>query len=175
MGDEPGGEKDAYGEVVQVLQQLLLNLEVKETPAVRVVELPVLYGGDYGPDLEEVAAHCKLTAEEIIHIHSAQEYLVHMIGFAPGFPYLGGMDKRIATPRKASPRPYIPAGSVGVAGEQTGVYPISTPGGWQLIGQTPLALFDASRKVPSLLQAGDKVKFVPISEEEFKTRKEAQT
>ncbi|GHA55602.1 5-oxoprolinase subunit PxpB [Pontibacter akesuensis] len=166
------GKKDAYSEVVQQLQQLLFHLEEKETPAVQLVEVPVVYGGAYGPDLEAVAAHCGLSMGEVVDRHCSKEYLVHMIGFAPGFPYLGGMDKSIATPRKATPRQSIPAGSVGIAGEQTGVYPISTPGGWQLIGQTPVQLFNAKREMPSLLQAGDKVRFVPISEEEFLKRKE---
>ncbi len=168
------GKLDAYEELTQKLEVLVEQVqETRSTPA-RVVELPVVYGGAYGPDLQEVALHTGLREEEIIDMHSAGEYLVHMVGFAPGFPYLGGMDNRLATPRKATPSARIPAGSVGIAGAQTGVYPISTPGGWQLIGRTPVALFNAARQVPSLLQAGDKVRFVPISEKEYEERKEGQ-
>lgn len=132
-----------------------------------LVEIPVCYGGDLGPDLELVASHAQLSAEEIIARHAAPEYLVYMVGFAPGFPYLGGLDARLATPRRAQPRPRVPAGAVGIAGAQTGIYSLPTPGGWQLIGRTPLRLFDAGRARPSLLQAGDRLRFVPISAAEF--------
>lgn len=135
----------------------------------RTVEIPVCYGGEFGPDLEEVAAHNRLTADEVVRIHSSAEYLVYMIGFAPGFPYLGGMPERIAAPRRSSPRLAIPAGSVGVGGTQTGVYPIVTPGGWQLIGRTPVALFRPDMTPPALLRAGDTIRFVPISEEEYES------
>ena len=130
------------------------------------------YGGEYGPDLEEVARHNGLSVDEVIALHSGGEYLVYMIGFAPGFPYLGGMSERIAMPRRSSPRAQIPVGSVGIAGMQTGVYPIETPGGWQLIGRTPLALFRPEENPPSLLQAGNKVRFRPISADEFAAWKE---
>ncbi len=125
------------------------------------VEIPVRYGGKHGPDLDIVAEHCGLSPEEVIALHSAPLYLVHMIGFAPGFPYLGGMDPRLTTPRKASPRTKVPAGSVGIAHNQTGVYPFETPGGWQIVGHTTLKLFDPRRSQPSLLKAGDRVRFVP--------------
>ncbi|WP_134702073.1 5-oxoprolinase subunit PxpB [Ammoniphilus sp. YIM 78166] len=134
----------------------------------KTVEIPVCYGGEFGPDLEFVAEQNGLSVEEVIKIHSEAEYLVYMIGFAPGFPYLGGMSERIATPRRSSPRISIPAGSVGIAGSQTGVYPIETPGGWQLIGRTPLALFRPNESPPSLLQAGDVIRFRPITLEEYK-------
>ncbi|CDQ20488.1 inhibitor of KinA [Halobacillus karajensis] len=134
----------------------------------RTVEIPVCYGGEWGPDLTQVASHNRMSEEEVIEIHLNGDYLVYMIGFAPGFPYIGGMDKEIATPRRDDPRLSIPAGSVGVAGEQTGVYPIETPGGWQLIGRTPLKLFDPERDSPSLLQAGDRVRFTRIHEKEYK-------
>jgi inhibitor of KinA len=140
----------------------------------RTIRIPVCYGGSYGPDLGEVAKRNGLAPDEVIDIHTKAEYTVYMIGFAPGFPYLGGMDERIATPRRSSPRASIPKGSVGIAGKQTGVYPISTPGGWQLIGQTPLALFQPLSDPPSLLHAGDIVTFYPISEEEFLTWKEGE-
>lgn len=132
-----------------------------------VTEIPVLYGGDYGPDLGEVAAHCGLDPAQVIRLHSAPAYRIFMLGFTPGFPYLGGMDPRLTTPRRSQPRVSIPAGSVGIAGGQTGVYPIRSPGGWQLIGRTPLKLFDPAREKPILLQAGGAIRFVPIDEQTF--------
>ncbi|SFC69648.1 inhibitor of KinA [Bacillus sp. OV322] len=139
----------------------------------RRVDIPVVYGGEYGPDLEFVSSHHSLSVQEVVSIHSSNDYLVYMIGFAPGFPYLGGMSEEIAVPRKSSPRLRIPAGSVGIAGQQTGVYPISTPGGWQIIGRTPLPLFNPAKSHPSYLQAGDIVTFTPIDEKEFLELKEA--
>ncbi|MEB1808387.1 MAG: 5-oxoprolinase subunit PxpB [Bacillaceae bacterium] len=141
--------------------------DIKENSP-REIEIPVCYGGELGPDLEFVAKHNNLTTDEVIQIHSSGEYLVYMIGFAPGFPYLGGMSEKIATPRRSSPRETIVKGSVGIAGSQTGVYPISTPGGWQLIGRTPVELFCPKYTIPSLLQAGDVIRFKPISLEEYK-------
>lgn len=136
------------------------------------VEIPVCYDSSLGPDLEEVAAHNQLTVEEVISIHSSGSYQVYMIGFAPGFPFLGGMSESIATPRKQQPRLEIPAGSVGIAGKQTGVYPMVTPGGWQLIGRTPINMFDLTRDEPSLLKPGHTVMFKPISLEEYHSLKE---
>ena len=161
------GKTDPYDKVVTLLQQVLIKAREQKTSNGRLVEIPVCYGGKYGPDLDEVAKHNKLTPGKVVELHTKKTYLVHMMGFAPGFPYLGGMDKRIATPRKSEPRAVIPAGSVGVAGSQTGVYPIETPGGWQLIGRTPLVLFDPEREQPSILKAGDRVQFRAISEDEF--------
>ena len=149
------------------LEQELSQLDVANVPPQRAVSIPVCYGGEFGEDLEFVAQQHGLTSEQVIEIHSGGEYLVHMLGFAPGFPYLGGMSPRIATPRRATPRVKTPAGSVGIAGEQTGVYPIETPGGWQLIGRTPLALFRPRENPPTLLLPGDKVRFVPITAQEF--------
>jgi inhibitor of KinA len=140
----------------------------QEEDAVVTVEIPVLYGGH---DLSFVAAQAGLTAEEVIALHTSAEYLVHMIGFAPGFPYLGGLNEKIAAPRKETPDNSVPAGSVGIGGIQTGIYPIETPGGWQIIGQTPLVLFDAEREQPSLLRAGNKVRFVAIDALEFQMLK----
>ena len=134
---------------------------------------PSVTVGSWGPDVDVVAAHNRLTPEEIIRIHTSVEYLVYMIGFAPGFPYLGGMPERIATPRRESPRVSIPAGSVGIAGQQTGVYPIATPGGWQIIGRTPLRLFQPEQEQPTLLQAGDRVRFRQITEAEYAAWAEA--
>lgn len=136
-----------------------------ENEAARTVTIPVCYGGEYGPDLEGVAELCGRTSDEVVSLHSGADYLVYMIGFAPGFPYLGGMPQQIAAPRRRTPRTSIPAGSVGIAGGQTGVYPLATPGGWQLIGRTPIKLFLPEADTPSLLQAGDRIRFVPISEE----------
>jgi inhibitor of KinA len=138
----------------------------------RVVKIPVLYGGEMGPDLGEVARHNNLTEQEVIETHASGDYQVYMIGFAPGFPYIGGMPEKIATPRRQSPRLSIPAGSVGIAGKQTGIYPLETPGGWQIIGRTPLRLFRPEADPPSLLQAGDRVRFVPVTEEEFRAYEE---
>jgi len=120
-----------------------------------------------GPDIENVAAHNKKTVEEVIKIHTSEEYLIYMLGFIAGFPYLGGMSKEIATPRLKSPRVKIDGGSVGIAGEQTGVYPVDSPGGWQLIGRTPLKLYDAEREKPVLLEAGQYIKFKSITQEEY--------
>lgn len=136
----------------------------------RLVEIPVIYGGDYGPDLAFVAEQAGLTPEEVIRLHTEREYPVYMIGFAPGFPYLGGIDERIAAPRLDTPRLSVPAGAVGIAGGQTGVYPVSTPGGWRLIGRTPIALFRPERTPPSLLRAGDRVRFRPVTAAEYERR-----
>lgn len=133
---------------------------------VTVVHLPVLYGGEYGPDLDFVARNAGMEIDEVVDLHSGTEYPVYMMGFTPGFPYLGGMSERIATPRLSTPRGTIPAGSVGIAEAQTGVYPIRSPGGWRLIGRTPLRLFDVDRTPPSLIDAGDCVRFVPLSDED---------
>ncbi len=159
--------------VAACLQDIVSKLE-KEPPGIpRVVEIPVCYGGDFGPDLAFVAQHNKLTVDEVIELHSGGRYLVYMLGFAPGFPYLGGMPEQIAAPRRESPRPAIPAGSVGIAGLQTGVYPITTPGGWQLIGCTPLELFCPAADPPTLLCAGDVIRFRPICPQEYRELKGA--
>ena len=135
----------------------------------RVVHIPTIYGGEYGPDLEFVAEHASLPADEVVEAHSGTDYLIYMMGFSPGFPYLGGLDERLHTPRLETPRTEIPAGSVGIADSQTGVYPVASPGGWSLIGRTPLKLFDPGAEPPSLLAAGDYVRFAPMeSEEEYR-------
>ena len=138
----------------------------------RLCEIPVCYGGVYGPDLDEVAAHAGLTPEEVIRLHSAPAYSIYMLGFLPGFPYLGGLDERLHTPRKATPRPMIPAGSVGIGGKQTGIYPMASPGGWQLIGRTPLKLFAPDRPLP--YQPGDRIRFKAIDEEAFRAMEAEQ-
>ncbi|WP_297495864.1 5-oxoprolinase subunit PxpB [Thermococcus sp.] len=133
----------------------------------KLVEVPVVYGGEYGPDLEFVAEYNGLSVDEVVEIHSRPVYRVYFLGFLPGFAYLGGMDERIATPRLEKPRLKVPAGSVGIAGKQTGIYPLESPGGWRLIGRTPLRLFNPAKGPPTLFQPGDRVKFVPIDESEF--------
>ena len=157
-----------YAALTARLTAVLGGLDQIALPPSQVLEIPVLYGGEAGPDLAFVAEHAGLTPEEVIARHTKPEYLIYMLGFTPGFPYLGGMDTRIAAPRLSSPRVRIPAGSVGIAGEQTGVYPIASPGGWQIIGRTPLKLFDPGRKQPFLLSAGQKVRFVPIDQAEYR-------
>ena len=149
------------------LLKVLANLATLKLPQPRLTRVPVCYGGDLGPDLVTVGRHTGLTVEEVIRRHSRVEYLIYMLGFTPGFPYLGGMDEAIATPRLATPRTLIPAGSVGIAGNQTGVYPIVSPGGWQLIGRTPLELYNPQADPPMLLAAGDYVRFVPIARQEY--------
>ncbi|AUJ23235.1 5-oxoprolinase subunit PxpB [Virgibacillus dokdonensis] len=144
-----------------------LNDDRKRFTGQKVV-IPVLYGSDYGPDLEYVANYHNLSMEDVIRIHTEKEYLVYMLGFAPGFPFIGGMSKQIATPRKSTPRLTIAPGSVGIAGAQTGVYPLETPGGWQIIGCTPIDLFLPNQVPPSLLKAGDTIQFVSISLEEYR-------
>ncbi|WP_020205367.1 5-oxoprolinase subunit PxpB [Cupriavidus sp. WS] len=126
----------------------------------RLVEIPVRYGGEYGPDLADVAAHTGLSAQEVVRRHSAGEYVVYFLGFQPGFAYMGGLDPALATPRRHEPRLSVPAGSVGIGGEQTGIYPAAAPGGWQLIGHTDSELFVADRDPPSLFAPGDTVRFV---------------
>lgn len=153
----------SFDEFAAELHQFVAGLDPAAEVTPRVVEIPVCYGGEFGPDLDVVASHNRLTPDEVVEIHSSALYLVYLIGFAPGFPYLGGLSARIATPRRVSPRLRIPAGSVGIAGTQTGIYPLATPGGWQLIGRTPFELFRPDQTPPSLLRAGDQVRFRPIS------------
>lgn len=159
----------SYGELCTALAQRKKEQGVLFPVSSKGVRIPVCYA--LGPDLLEVATMHRLREEEVIAIHSKEEYLVYMLGFVPGFPYLGGMDKRISTPRKKTPRLLVPQGAVGIAGDQTGVYPFATPGGWQIIGQTPLLLYDKRHIQPFLLQAGDSLRFYPISEEEYKVLK----
>ncbi len=133
----------------------------------QIIRIPVCYGGEYGPDLDEVAAYHCLSTADVIRIHSSAQYTIYALGFAPGFPYLGGMAEAIAVPRRDTPRLRIPAGSVGIAGRQTGIYPLDTPGGWQLIGRTPLRLFRPEQEPPVLLESGGKVQFYPITATEY--------
>lgn len=159
---------DCFEKVSWYLNQLK-NEPVKEASALdAIITVPVCYGNAFGPDLDEVAKIHNLTAAEVIRLHCSVVYKVYMIGFVPGFAYLGGMPELLATPRKPTPRKAIPAGAVGIAGKQTGIYPLETPGGWQIIGRTPLTLFDALRPQPALLKVGDRVLFNPVSDNEFK-------
>jgi len=162
------GKLHPYQFVTEYIENSLQNMDISEENTFQLIEIPVCYGGIYGPDLEIVANQNDISIKEVINIHSSQEYLVHMIGFAPGFAFLGGMDDKIATPRKDVPRLTIPSGSVGIAGKQTGIYPFETPGGWQLIGRTPVKLFLPDQQPPSLLKAGDTIRFYPITETEYK-------
>ncbi len=141
--------------------------ETSETSG-RTVTIPVRYGGEHGPDLRGVAEHSGLSPEQVVRIHTEGLYPVYMLGFAPGFPYLGGLDERIAAPRLETPRSHVPAGSVGIAGSQTGIYPLASPGGWRIIGRTPLTLFDPRAEDPvPYYRPGDRLRFVAVEEEEF--------
>ncbi len=156
---------------IKDLLNKLKNLEKSkynfEIPEPRKLEIPLIYGGEYGPDLEYVAEYNNLTKEEVIEKHIAGEYRVYMLGFTPGFPYLGGLPDELATPRHKNPRGKIIAGSVGIAGSQTGIYPITSPGGWQIIGRTPLDLFIPDSDNPFLFQHGDIVEFKKINRKEY--------
>ena len=158
----------SYSDICNLMEPLLEPSATDDAnERVTVIEIPTVYGGEFGPDLGFVASHNNLTEEEVVAIHSGTDYLVYMLGFIPGFTYLGGMDPRIATPRLSSPRTLIPAGSVGIAGEQTGTYPSDSPGGWQIIGRTPVTMYDMSKEQAALLSAGDYVRYVPIDETEY--------
>ncbi|EFE93522.1 TIGR00370 family protein [Serratia odorifera DSM 4582] len=160
MLDTPQADAEA---MLVLLQQ---GWESNETlvPESRQVDIPVVYGGEQGPDLADVARHTGMTIQQVVECHASADYIVYFLGFQPGFSYLGGMPERLATPRRAEPRLSVPAGSVGIGGSQTGIYPLATPGGWQLIGRTPLALFNPLEMPPTLLRPGDNVRFVPQKE-----------
>ena len=153
------------------LQKMLESLEARlgdiKIPQPRTVEIPVCYGGEFGPDIDTVADTNQLTISDVIRLHCEPEYLIYMVGFTPGFPFLGGLSEKLHTPRLETPRTLVPEGSVGIANNQTGIYPVASPGGWQLIGRTPVKLFAPGRKNPFLYQAGDRIKFRPISAEEY--------
>jgi len=149
------------------LQGYLDRLEKVKLPEPREIKIPVCYGGEFGPDLEDVAATHGTTTERVVDLHSSATYLVYFLGFVPGFAYLGELPQELLIPRLPAPRKKVPAGSVGIAGNQTGVYPFETPGGWRLLGRTPLAMFQTNRSDLSLLSIGDRVRFVPISRERF--------
>ncbi|AUU84563.1 MULTISPECIES: 5-oxoprolinase subunit PxpB [Leclercia] len=150
-------------DAIERLQRWWEESEALE-PDSRAIEIPVVYGTAAGPDLGEVARHAGLTEKQVVELHSSADYVVWFLGFQPGFPYLGGLPEQLATPRRAEPRLQVPAGSVGIGGSQTGIYPLATPGGWQLIGHTSLPLFDPARDEPVLLRPGDTVRFIPLKE-----------
>jgi KipI family sensor histidine kinase inhibitor len=150
----------SYAQVKNYLRARIAQVEESDSRKPRQVEVPVRYGGEFGPDLDFVASHCNLQIDDVIHIHSEQTYTIFMMGFTPGFPYMGKLDDSIITPRLQTPRTRVPAGTVAIAGSQTGIYSIDSPGGWQLIGWTPLKLFAPESDSPFLFSPGDKVKFL---------------
>jgi inhibitor of KinA len=161
--------KSSYERMVFALKDLESRLdEYGANMEARVIIVPTVYGGRFGPDLTSVAEYHKLTEAEAVHLHSETEYVVYMIGFIAGFPYMGKVLDAIATPRLETPRLKIPAGSVGIAGNQTGIYPRESPGGWRIVGRTPLVLFNPYAEQPALFQPSDRVRFKPISEKEYR-------
>jgi KipI family sensor histidine kinase inhibitor len=156
----------SYEHLTATVEEVASGLDHIKIESPKIVHIPTFYGGEYGPDLEFVAKHNGLTTEEVVKLHSSTDYLVYMMGFAPGFPNLGGLSKKLVTPRLRTPRVRIPDGSVGIAEAQTGVYPVASPGGWRLIGRTPLKLFDPDRTPPTLVRAGDYIRFVPVASEQ---------
>jgi KipI family sensor histidine kinase inhibitor len=163
------GTGAAWRHLADAVQAVFARPPAADPAPAKAVSIPVCYGGGHGPDLEDVARRCGLAAEEIVARHVAGDYRVAMLGFAPGFPYLLGLDPALALPRRADPRLRVPAGSVAIGGAQTGIYPGELPGGWHLIGRTPLRLFDAAREPPCPLAAGDRVRFRPIAAGEFES------
>ena len=156
-----------HGDLEDSLRGYIKRMKQVALPVPRLVEIPVCYGGEFGPDLKDVAELHGITAERVIELHARTTYITYFLGFAPGFAYLGQLPEALATPRLGTPRKSVPAGSVGIAGTQTGVYPISTPGGWRLLGRTPAKMFQPERAEMSLLSIGDRARFVPISREQF--------
>lgn len=143
------------------------TVDEAQLPSPRIVEIPVVYGDEFGPDLEWVASYHKMAPEEVIRLHTQPTYQVYMIGFMPGYPYMGEVVEPLVTPRRETPRTHVMQGSVGIAQKQTGIYPVTSPGGWQIIGRTPIRLFDPQKNPPSFLEMGDRVKFYTISAEEM--------
>lgn len=173
---QPVERSTPYDRICHVITERMAKLEANSSglprargaeSASRSVEIPVHYGSEFGPDIPEVVRHTGLELDDVIALHSGADYLVHAVGFTPGFAYLGGLPAKLHVPRRPTPRTTVPAGSVGIGWQQTGVYPLASPGGWQLIGRTPLALFRPAENPPALLRVGDRVKFRAISREEF--------
>jgi inhibitor of KinA len=150
--------------VLTILNQRIVSNKIET----KIVEIPTLYGGETGEDLTRVAALHQLQVDEVVRLHSGTDYLVYMMGFLPGFPYLGGLCPELSTPRLEDPRSHVAEGSVGIAGNQTGIYSLDSPGGWNIIGRTPVKLFDPAKKVPFLLEPGDYIRFIPVDEKEYK-------
>lgn len=157
------GADNSGVEMIHKLQELWQASEAMSFES-RLIEIPVHYGGEMGPDLDFVAEHAEMTPKQVVECHSGVEYVVYFLGFQPGFSYLGGMPERLATPRRAEPRLVVPQGSVAIGGSQTGIYPLQTPGGWQIIGRTSTKLFDPAQNSPTLLRPGDKIRFIPAAE-----------
>ncbi|MGB3290197.1 MAG: 5-oxoprolinase subunit PxpB [Burkholderiaceae bacterium] len=170
----PSGAKAAFRQLADEIENVLgAALNTRHSPAqARQIEIPVCYGGEFGPDLAEVAAHCKLDADEVVRLHSGPTAYVFMLGFAPGAPYIGVHDPRLAIGRRATPRTALPAGSVAIANRQTMIYPNVSPGGWHIIGNTPSILFDPAKNPATLLSPGDTIRFVPISPDEYRALKQ---
>lgn len=166
-------QKIKYENLIQRFNKIQNSITEITIPIAQVTEIPVLYGERCGPDLEFVAHHNKLSVEEVIKIHSQKEYFIYMLGFLPGFVYLGGMSNKINTNRLEKPRLKVLGGSVGIAGKQTGIYPIESPAGWQIIGRTPIKLYDPKKEFPFLLKSGDYIKFYPIGQAQFKEIKKS--
>jgi len=161
-------DKNIYCDtVLEKVQQFWSEFQEQKQEKYNTVEIPVLYGAKYGPDLDRVCKYTGLSSGEVIKRHTAGNYLVYFIGFSPGFPYIGGMDETLATPRLDTPRKKVPLGSVAVANNQTGIYPIESPGGWNLIGRTPLPIFNINNPENSLVDIGDKLHFRSISQDEY--------
>jgi inhibitor of KinA len=156
-----------HDKLTAIVEKLANTVDVTVDKTAEVVTIPVCYDVEFGPDLPDVAHRAGLSTEEVIRLHSSPTYLVYFLGFSPGFVYLGGLPDSLHTPRLATPRPTIAGGSVGIAGSQTGIYPVDSPGGWKLIGRTPLRMFDPEATPPTRLQPGDRMKFAPIDREEF--------
>jgi inhibitor of KinA len=161
LGDKPFESLRAA-----VLERLVEPLDTVSA-TVRTIEIPVCYGGEFGPDLNEVALQCGVSTEQVVALHLASPHRIYMLGFAPGFPFIGGLDPALEMPRRASPRTRIPPGSVGIARDQSCIYPVETPGGWNLVGRTPLRLFDPNAAPPSLLSQGDQIRFTRINQTEY--------
>lgn len=153
--------------LIETLAEIEKDMGAIDLPKPRTVEIPTIYGGGFGEDLSFVAEHNGLSEDEVIKIHTSIDYRIYMLGFTPGFSYLGGMSEKIAAPRLKTPRTKIPGGSVGIAGKQTGIYPMESPGGWQLIGRTPVKLYDPTSETPIILQAGDYIRFKSINKDEY--------
>jgi inhibitor of KinA len=166
--DEPTVHGDAFAAALNLVSACLKDGLPKAEDGVRTIEVPVCYEPEFAPDLAEIAAKSKVTVEEAIALHAGSDFRVLMIGFAPGHPYIGGLDPKLSVPRRATPRAIVPAGSVAIANDQTVVYPYAISGGWSIVGRTPLQVFDAHRQEPSLFAAGDHVRFKPITREAFK-------
>ena len=157
----------SFAETVSWVREFLSSEPLKADSPTKIKEVPVLYGGEFGPDISFVANHNQITVDEVIRLHTGETYLVYVVGFSPGFAAMGSVPLKIQAPRLASPRTKVPAGSVGIGGQQTGIYAVESPGGWQLIGQTALILFDLHKDPPSFFQAGDYARFYAIDEKEF--------